>query len=288
MSVFLLIDETGALFDASRWEVRLRLGCQGTTSEVIASAVKQRGWIGLAHHATSVEIHMRRTDPAPRTVQLAIDLVMGTLASKIVLVHWGNEWRRETFASPAAAILRIEELMAAVSSSAQAVPFRSTSRTIQDLWRDGNRTLIMALQQFQNRIGIIDAGDACALSHLPGMGTTSVFERPKLSTSLIIRAVSPFVRFYDQRRRPAFEGKDLRQQPNPDYNRWIVDTFDRIIDAGEPLLDDVDAVVQQPDGLPLQMSYRRVAAPYRTPSGSQLIVTTSVLIPLPRRDAVSA
>jgi hypothetical protein len=284
MSVFLLVDDHGALYDASRAEVRERLGRRGDTLNIIAGAVRKLRWVGLVHHASSIEIHLRSTSPAPQALQVAIDLLMGTLTREVVVVHCGKAWIRERFPSPAEAVLRIEELTASATSRKPAA-FRATPRALQDLWRDGNRSLIMALQQFQMRLGSIDLADARILSRHTSMGMTGVIERAHGSGELIIRSVSPLMRFYRAKDRPALEGREFRHQPNRDYCDWISQSYSRAIESGQPLVEDVDAVIRGPDGRALQTSYRRLVAPYRTQKSSHILLATSELIPLPRRAA---
>src|SRR5258708_13066352 len=93
MSLCLLVDDDGRLFDADGLEARSRLAFEGSTSELVKRAVAGHGWVGLAHHATHIEIFLPTRDAAPRAVQLAIYLVMATLVRQLFLVIAGPRWR---------------------------------------------------------------------------------------------------------------------------------------------------------------------------------------------------
>src|SRR5262249_45226712 len=161
-----------------------------------------------------------RQRAAGSAVEVVRDLIMGTLAKEVVLAHGRGHAIRETINSAAEAILRFDYLLSSRAESARTIPFRATPRSIQDLWRSGNPALIVALQQFQTRMGSIDLSDAVQLSAHPLMGITSVIERPNRSRRLVIRAVSPLMRFYSERQRPAMEGADMRESPSREYSRW--------------------------------------------------------------------
>lgn len=80
-------------------------------------------------------------------------------------------------------------------------------------------------------------------------------------------------------------GQLLTDQPDVAYGQWINSTYQNCLRSGQPVIDDVDAIIDEPGHDPRRRRYQRIILRWKRPNGEVLVtgsslVNASIVIPL--------
>lgn len=279
-------DENGRIWTASSPELKEALGYTVGDFDVAGFAVRCLGWVEVRH--SPGRLHLRI---APRVAQpKAVDALCHVLAlagqvDVSLTVRDGQAWLEEVHVSPAAALGRIEAL-ARGPEAATGRRFLSTPQPISVLFRDKQRYLLNMLQEARGLLGTTDVAAAVRFAAADATGRTSIAtgtpgrngERPQWAWEHIGSAI----RFYTPEERARLLGSDIRKAPDAEYGDWCAEAYDRVVARGEPLIEDVRALVLRKTGAPVESRYRRMLVPFTDVGGKSIVLVTSDFRPLQR------
>jgi hypothetical protein len=277
-----LYDEDGRHWPANSPELRESLGYTVGDFDIGGFAVRCLGWLEIRHAPGRIRLRL-----APRIAQpKAIDAACGVLAAAtdievILVVRTGQTWTEEPAVSSAAAVARIEALVQGPSATGQR--FLSVRQPISVLFRDKQHYLVSMLQEARRLTGTDDWNAAIRVAAADetgrtsvAIGTTKAGERAQWRWAHIGSAL----RFYTAEDRQRLVGTDIRNSPDAEYCEWCIEAYDRAIAVGEPMVEDVRALVQRRAGPPVESRYRRMLVPFADSAGRSIVLVTSDFRPL--------
>ncbi|MBM3549025.1 MAG: hypothetical protein FJX54_18950 [Alphaproteobacteria bacterium] len=271
-----VFDEDGRLWQANSTELREGLGYAAGDFDVAGFAVRCLGWIEVRHAPGQIHVRLAPRIAQPRALDALFQVLATATKVEIILaIRVGQEWSEEVQSSASAASTRIDVLVRGLEAET-ARRFVAVRQPASVLFRDKQRYLITMLQEARSWIG---GGDREAAVRFAAADTTG------RSSVAVIRAASgdgrphwrwehigSALRLYTAEERQRLLGADLRDAPDAEYGKWCADAYDRAIALGEPLVDDVRALVFRQSASPIEIQYRRLLMPFVGGDGLPLVL----------------
>lgn len=275
-----IYDENGRVWPAGSRELREGLGYTVGDFDIGGFAVRCLGWIEVRHLPGRVHVRI-----APRVVQpKPLDALYGLLSSMpqtevLLEVRAGQSWEEEVFSTAVEAAERVEGLIKGPSSET-GDRFIAVRQPLSVLFRDKQRYLIGMLNQVRTLQTSAALESLVRLAEADPVGRTGVAAgvdagRPGKRVGWRMGHIARALRFYTEEDRRSLLGTDLTKGPDSEYARWCHLGYDRAEAAGEPIVEDIRALVLRRQGPPLESRYRRLLVPLTGPSGESLILCTS-------------
>ncbi len=275
-----IYDENGRVWPAGSRELREGLGYTVGDFDIGGFAVRCLGWVEVRHLPGRVHVRI-----APRVVQpKPLDALQGLLSSMpqtevLLEVRVGQTWEEEILPSAVEAAGKIESLVKGPADETGG-RFVSVRQPISVLFRDKQRYLIEMFNQarafhvassLEALVNFAEADPTGRTGVAAGTGYGSQGRRTGWSMAHIGRAL----RFYTEEDRRSIIGSDLTRGPDGEYGKWCNLGYDRVEAAGEPVVEDVRALVLRRQGPPLESRYRRLLVPVTVASGQSVILCSS-------------
>ncbi|MBI1773771.1 MAG: hypothetical protein HYR63_00355 [Proteobacteria bacterium] len=241
-------------------------------------AVRTLGWVGVRFGVDEIAV---RLDPTVLSSSAAVGAMAALADTRRLPVRLRlpltEGWASEIFAGASAAITRIEQLAKGSESSVARFVFMRQPTDI--IFRGRNRALIHMLQLARNATATIARADAVALAEAdPDRRTTMVWRRigadrhtPPNGTGWTFESVAAAMRIYREEERRNLIGADTSFAADPDFARWCAAAYRRAEEAGEPIVEDVRALVGLSVGTAIETTYRRLLLPFRAAEGGTLV-----------------
>jgi hypothetical protein len=74
-------------------------------------------------------------------------------------------------------------------------------------------------------------------------------------------------------------GKSIADQPDKAYGRWVKQSYAWCNGSGDPQIDDIDAIVEEPGHDPRRRRYQRLILRWKLPAGNVVLTGSSILSP---------
>lgn len=281
LPIHVIYDENGRVWPAGSHEFRDLLGASAATDFDMASfAVRNLGWIEIRHEPGRVHVRL-----VPRMAQMkALDSLYDLLTSLptlAVVLHIRNDqaWDEEACASGLEAAERISALVSKVELLGTQ-RFVALRRPLSVLFRDKHSNLVDILYRTReleqgNDLGAIvrfaEADPSGKTGFAVGVSGQGHGKRTGWSTGHIGRNIV----CYTEEERRSLVGTDIRKGPDRDYGGWCQLAYDRAEAAGEPVVEDVRALILQRRAPPMELCYRRLLFPFKNAAGKIFVLCTS-------------
>lgn len=131
-----------------------------------------------------------------------------------------------------------------------------------ELWRFVDGQYTPPVERYLKQTGLIDR---------------TVHVEPGNDGNLYVNTSGAGFTVYDDFSFQSCIGRLLTDQPDKAYGRWIEGTYKNCLMTGDPVLDDVDAIIEQDGHDPRRRRYQRVILRWRTPDGRRLITGSSLV-----------
>lgn len=282
-SLHIVYDEDGRIWSVGSPELRESLGYTVGDFDVAGFAVRCLGWVEVRHAPGKLHLRIAPRAAQPKAIDGACQVLASSGQVEVVLsVRSGQEWVEETASTPVAALARLEALVSGPSANGQR--FLSVRQPIAVLFRDKQRYLLGMLQEARSLLGGTDVDAAVRFAASDATGRSSIAigtpgqdgGRSRWSWQHIGSAI----RFYTPEERSRLLGADIRKAPDAEYGEWCAEAYDRAIASGEPLIDDIRALVMRKTGAPVESRYRRLLVPFTGTDGQSIVLVTSYFTPL--------
>lgn len=271
--VLLLIDDQGKRWDGASRELRLAFDSPYSGGEFAHYAILNLGFVAVHSYASSFQIRLRPSIVSDRTAATLRQWLTTNEAARGVVSSYSAEWHSELIAGTVLAATRIDRLIA---DSRRAKPqdylarpvdpvtlaeMPALARIVNDWDRlrqpSGQHMLLELLKQaFGDRYVVVKKE--------PGQGSLVFHE---LGDGLFTK--------YETWRNCAV-GAPVEEQPDRDYGRWIAGTYNEVIRAGKPTVEDIDAIVRWPHAGRTRLRYRRVLVPLLC-AGGEMLMSASLM-----------
>lgn len=281
-SLHVVYDEDGRTWPVGSPELRESLGYTVGDFDVAGFAVRCLGWTEVRQEPGRMHVRIAPRAAQPKAIDCAIQALAAAGPAEVVLsVRSGLEWVEETASSTEAAITRIEALVDGPSATGKR--FLSVRQPIAVLFRDKQRYLITMLQEARRLLGNDDRDAAVRFAAADETGRTSVaigITKPGERSQWHWAHLGSALRFYSAEDRQRLIGTDIRNSPDTEYCEWCIEAYDRVVSIGEPVVEDVRALVLRRSGPPVESRYRRMLLPFSDRAGRSIVLVTSDFRPL--------
>ena len=183
--------------------------------------------------------------------------------------------------SSAVATEKIESLVKETVSGA-GDRFVAVRQPISVLFRDKQRYLIGMLNQMRMVEGSAGLDSLVRLAESDPAGRTGLAagvpaSKQRKRTGWRAGHIARALTFYSDEDRRSLVGTDLTNGPDSEYARWCHLGYDRAEAAGEPVVEDIRALIFRSHGPPLETRYRRLLVPLTGAGGESFILCTTDL-----------
>jgi hypothetical protein len=279
-----LIDRHGRLWDPYDEQLLVLLGDPDPDYDILAYAVRNLGAIDVEVEAGRATLRLRRLTVTRLALEAVTDVLI-RLPLSGVIIHCENEQRTEkSFASAPEAVAWIESngvlTPGGGSQNLVATPRRIdalSERRLSKLDAPEDR-LALIFKKWRMSQGKFNSDTGAFLIRFGLLDRTSVVSEAPDSRELIIEhAATSFVCYdnYDKSWNFLAQGKRLADQPDPNFGRWINDTYRNVLQQREPRFESVDAVVQPQGAEPYRFRYNRLLLPWQNERGMNVLTGTS-------------
>ena len=277
LPIHVVYDENGRVWGARSYEFRDLLGATATADFDMAEfAVRNLGWIEVRHEIGRVHIRL-----APRMVQAkALDSLYDLLTclptlSVVLHVRRGQAWETEQRLSGLDAAERITALVAKVDAFGTQ-RFVALRQPLSVLFRDKQSNLIDMLYKTRDLQQSDDLSAMIRYAESDPTNSTSIAQsidagRIGTRTGWGIGHLARALRLYSDEDRRNIIGSDLRNGVDREYASWCYLGYERAEAAGEPVVEDVRALVLRRNAAPLESTYRRILIPFKGIGGKLFI-----------------
>lgn len=248
----------------------------GGDGDAAARVVRDLGFIEVAPLREGVQVRLRPLlVSGPAATQLFFSLA-DMKPNRVVLVRFDDDrqqWRHEICGDWRHAFERLDALVFAdtrgpayvateIDLAEIAGPAGDGLQELHALWERHGRKLDPASQGALRRLG------------LDAMSILVVAEDD--DERFVFRHLGERVDIYGRTWSASAPGRDMEDQPDPVFAARMSANIRRTAALGRPLFHNVETVVRRATRTSVQMSYRRLALPWRTGDG-QVAVSTTVL-----------
>lgn len=269
-----LIDDRGVLWPAQSRQLRAAFDSPYSGGEFVEYAVANLGFVAVDRHGSACHIRARPAMVGDATWQ-ALCAWIGEARDERAALSWlGTAWQTELHRPPHSALTRLEALIGPARlprheahiarrvTGAELHP-RSVLGEIVRQWPDLSQP----------------AARPALLSRLHEvLGTRYlVLRRDERHGRLVFHEFGDGIFRPYQTWRDCALGAPLAEMPDRAYGRWVEQCYALAWAAGEPLVEDVDAVVQWPHAGPTRMRYKRVVLPLQEAAGPPKLLGGSFL-----------
>jgi hypothetical protein len=267
MPMLWLIDEDGRLL---RPTTRLQ-ACFGTRLPPAAFAdflARNLGWIFLAVDKAICELRFRPGRASDAALAAAADKLRRARGRLHRVAWFRNGWEVEELATASGAIARMMALADGARGNARAGDFLLRPRDRHNLApTDPLRLLAGAWSS-----GVRGAGELALLADNLLNGRYIVASTDATTDSLCIVAQGRDFNLMGRDWLSRVPRLRIADWPDVAYGRWVEQSYRRAWHGAEPLIDDLDCIIQWPKLGRRRHRYARLILPCRSPSGSRLIL----------------
>ena len=277
--VHVMLDENGRVLSAHSREFQEALGVIVPDFDMAEYAVRNFGWIEVKIEEGHLSVRLSPRVAQSRALDAVYDLLTTSPGGGVHLIlRLGDDWVSETQESGGEAADRINQLVSQAHLRRSA-RFLAAQQPISVLFRDRKSALLDTLHRTLQLHGK-ETAEACSrFAEEDPAGLTSILVGRKESSGRKwpLRHLGRGIRFYSAEDRERLIGTDVRDSADRDYGEWCAQRYERAVASGDPLLEDVRAVVYRRNEPPFETSYRRLYVPLGESSGEPIVLVTCEL-----------
>lgn len=271
-----LIDPRGTW---SRWpdeNLAYRLGYPQPDFDLAGYAARNMGYVWLLIERGMTLLQFRAGMVSSQAVgALRPYLSKATADAPVALVYYASGWMEEAFTEPAPLIARFQ-MLAGMREPRQREKFICKALNEQSWPRRSNDMLGQLFGLWRERAGRFDSDVNSCLERIGLAERTLIAERNDNNSLTVLGSGRGFT-IYDNYSMRQVIGHTIADQPDKAYGRWVEEAYRSCLAGGDPAIDDVDAIIEQPEHDARRRRYRRLILRWRKPDGGYLLSGSSQL-----------
>lgn len=270
-----LIDPQGHWWRWPSATLAERLGHTDPDFDLAAYAARNLGYVWLVIEDEVTLMQFRAGMVSQAIVNsLKPYLRKAVLSKPVALVFYATGWLEEVFVEPNGLLARLDELAPmreprmrdqfiahAHQPSEWLYHAHHHLSSLFELWRFEGGTYSDPVQRFLSSSGLIER---------------TVFVEPR-NNELFVNASGGGFTIYDNFQMQKVAGRRVSDQPDRAYGAWVENSYRTCLESGRPALDDVDAIIEEPDHDPRRRRYQRMILPWRQTDGSRMLTGSSLV-----------
>jgi hypothetical protein len=262
-----LIDTGGRVLRVTAL-LQAHFGTRLPATEFADFLARNLGWICVAVGKTRYEVRFRPGKVHDAALAAVADKLRRASAQRYRIAQFCGGWREEEFASATEAITRVMALADGARAAARAGDFVQSGRRRQDLTAtDPLRLLVEAWSS-----GMRGAEMLATVANELLNGRFIVAEADGASDDLCIMAQGRDFNLIGQNWLSRVPRLRIADWPDITYGRWVEQSYRRAWQSAEPLIDDLDCIIQWPQLGRRRHRYTRLILPCRSASGSRRLL----------------
>lgn len=270
-----LIDPQGHWWRWPSATLAERLGYTDPDFDLAAYAARNLGYVWLVIEEQVTLMQFRAGMVSPAIVNSLKPYLRKAVQTKpVALVFYASGWLEEVFMEADGVLARLDEL-APLREPRMRDQFISLAHQPSDwlyhahhhlsglfeLWRFEGATYSKPVQRYLSSSGLIER---------------TVFVEPR-DNDLYVNATGSGFTIYDNFQMQKVAGRRVSDQPDRAYGAWVESSYRSCLESGRPALDDVDAIIEEPNHDPRRRRYQRMILPWRQPDGSRMLTGSSLV-----------
>ncbi|MCW0233062.1 MAG: hypothetical protein OJJ21_05635 [Ferrovibrio sp.] len=270
-----LIDPQGHWWRWPSATLAERLGHADPDFDLAGYAVRNLGYVWLIVEEQVTLMQFRAGMVSPAAVSSLKPYLRKAVAAKpVALVFYASGWLEEAFIKAAPLLARLDELapLAEPRMRDQFIALSHQPRewlyhahqhlsSLFELWRFEGGVFSKPVQRYLDNSGLIER---------------TVFITPRDNELYVTASGSGFT-IYDSFQMNRVAGRRISDQPDRAYGSWVEASYRTCFDSGRPAMDDVDAIIEEPDHDPRRRRYQRMILPWQQADGSRMLTGSSLL-----------
>jgi len=278
-SMRLIIDADGSVSSAFDEKLLERWGYPDPDFDLPSFAVRNLGAIDVRVDPEQIAISFRWLTVKQNAIESLLEL-LGRLPERSVILHTeAGSWIETALASPAAAV----EWIGANRALARSTTARNMITTPRQLRALSDRSLskiddcedrlALMFKKWRLSHGVFNEEIASFLVRFGLIDRTVVVAKSTNDSALIFEHVGSAFALYENSDNTwnfRAQGMPVTDQPDPDFGRWIDNTYRGVIEGEKPRFDYVDTVIQARGADPYRFCYDRLLLPWQTQAGRVL------------------
>lgn len=279
-----LIDPTGRWW---RWPSPVlaeQLGYPDPDFDLAAYAARNLGYVWVAPEDNATFLQFRAGMISMSSIDALRPYLVKSLkgGKPVGLVFFASGWVEEAYTEIAPLIARLEDMSDFNEPHIRDLFVRQPHRPRE--WLRDNQHDLAGLFALWRSLGGMYSTPIETYLKRTGLVSRTVFVEPDEQHNLLVKNSGAGFTVYDDFSFQRCVGRKLTDQPDRAYGRWIETTYRDCMSTGDPVIDDVDAIVEQPGHDPRRRRYQRVILRWTTPDGRHLVtgssLVTSISIPM--------
>ncbi|WP_341705109.1 hypothetical protein [Ferrovibrio sp.] len=273
-----LVDTSGRWWRWPSETLAERLGYPDPDFDLAAYAARNLGYVWLEVRADVTLLQFRAGMLSDAVLAALRPYLVKAIREKPVgLVYFASGWLEEAFFDSAPLLERIGELATLREPRMRDLFIRKPYDPIRwsksgqtdlsslfDIWRFTDGTYSEPIQRYLRNSGLItrtvmlNGENDGNLSIMYGGGGFSVYDSFSFASTV---------------------GRSIADQPDRAYGAWVTQSYAACRGNGDPQIDDIDAIVEEPGHDPRRRRYQRLILRWKLPTGETVLTGSSILNP---------
>ena len=267
---WLLVDDTGDVWDGWSAQVRRAHGFSGTASEFAAYAVKHLGFIEIKAFLSGTHILLAPRRVSPKAIAELIHWIFREAARSWVLSTFADRdgWRPRIVAHRQSLLRMLSGFAATCADPANAY--------LQRPVRLKGAQLGLLLSDIRARLRMTRSFDELRRLCPALVGDRYTLTRLSLSGSrLLIADVGAGYKFLDREWGGVVRGLAFQDTGDHNYGLCVADAHHKALSTDEAMVHEVDAFVKWPRRSRTRTRYRRTLLPFTSGENVRWVLSTS-------------
>ena len=271
-----LIDDRGRCWDTQSPELARSLLSSLTGEKLSTYAVKNLGFISVKEINGSSHIQLRPAVVKPIALAACLYWVgdRQRRLNRIAISFQEHQCRHRIFGSFQPAVAALAECVK-VGQEDRSRKNSRQSLQMRDLPPGSPASEL--LQLWTSSGGAFDEVQLQAILHSVLHDRYFILEPGYCGDQLIIRDIGHNYRFFDAAWRARARGNRIEEMPDFCYGTWVADAYRRVLGAGEPQIDRIEAILDMAGAGLSRVRYTRVIVPFMTTDRRRLVLSTSAV-----------
>jgi len=274
----LVIDDEGEAWCGRADRARKRLGGAADSEDFPGFAIHHLGFVEIRSEPAATLLRLRPSRVTPKALAGVFYHLADSQPRRIVINHFSEEWTHEICPSLDHALARIDALCRIGAPRRGGGDYLTARKPLEGLAAQQDHALAGALRAWQDCEGRADAEMVAILSAAGVLDRALVAEhRPQGDRLVIAHWGAEIGRC--ARMPPLLPGQDVETGPDRDYAAWAGRSYRQAMEGGQPVYEQVDAIIRPPGRAPIRRQYERLILTWSRPGGGRLVTNASVVNP---------
>jgi hypothetical protein len=261
--------------------------------DIWSYAIRNLGAVEVAVGSDLTTVTMRSATAKATAVEVAEKFLTTLNSNPVRLRYEIGSWIEETCENPEQAAGRMANALAESVRDSHRIAFSAKARNLEMLGElrlnrleSNEERLGLIYKKWRLSNGLFDAETPYFLVRFGLIDRAVIANEAQSSRELVFSHAGVGLNLYDKHDSArawsfAVVGSRVEDQPDPDYGRWVAQTYRSVLSENRPRFDFIDAVVQPPAVEPYRTRYDRLLLPWHQASGERLVTAVSFKTTMP-------